>query len=136
MANDINTVTIIGRLTADAELRTTTNGSEVCNFSIAVNRKYKDVESVSFFSCVLWGKPAVALVQYLTKGKRIGVMGRLEQSRWQGQDGKTQSRVSIVGNQVQFLDSKKGDTNGPVPDDDPEPAGPFPEASGDDGIPF
>lgn len=112
MSNDINRVTMIGRLTRDAELKSTQSGTALCNFSIANNEKYGDKENVSYFEAVMWGKGAEALTQYLTKGKKIAVEGRLQQSRWQDKDGGNRSKVVIKVDQVQFLDVKKSEASG------------------------
>jgi single-strand DNA-binding protein len=108
---DLNFVTIIGRLTRDAELKYTSGGTAVCKFSIAVNRRRKagDVwtDEASFFDVVLWGKPGEALNQYLGKGKQVGIDGELRQERWE-KDGQNRSRVEIVANSVQLLGGKDG----------------------------
>ena len=70
MSNDLNRVIIIGRLTADAILKSTQSGTALCNFSIANNRKFGEKESTNFFECTMWGKGAEALTQYLLKGKK------------------------------------------------------------------
>jgi len=111
MSNDLNRVIIIGRLTRDAELKSTQSGTALCNLSIANNEKYGDKENVSYFEAVMWGKGAEALTQYLTKGKKIAVEGRLQQSRWDDKDGGKRSKVVIKVEQVQFLDVKKSDDN-------------------------
>lgn len=103
---DINRVSLIGRLTRDAELKYTQGGLAISNFSIAVNRRSKSgdewVEVVSYFDINLYGKPAESLKQYLTKGKQIAVDGELRQDRWE-KDGQNHSRVVIVANNVQLL---------------------------------
>jgi single-strand DNA-binding protein len=107
MATDMNSVTLIGRLTRDAELKYTVNGIAVCKFSIAVNRKKKNgdewVDEASFFDIVLWGRQGEALNQYLQKGKQIGVAGELRQERWKQQDGQKRSRIEVVANNIQLL---------------------------------
>lgn len=103
---DVNHVTIIGRLTRDAELRYTPSGQAVCKFSIAVNRRKKSgdqwVDEASFFDVTAWGKTGEALNQYLVKGKQIAVEGELRQNRWE-QDGQNRSKVEIMANNVQLL---------------------------------
>ena len=106
MATDLNRVTLIGRLTRDAELKYTASGQAVCKFSIAVNRSRKNgdqwVEEANFFDIVLWGRQGEAINQHLLKGKMVGIDGELRQDRWQ-QDGQNRSRVEIVANNVQLL---------------------------------
>jgi len=99
--NDLNSVSIVGRLTRDAELKST-GGSSVCKFSMASNR-YKD--ETNYFDVQCWGKLAESLGQYLVKGKQVAVGGELRQERWQ-QDGQTRSRVVIVAGSVQLLGGK------------------------------
>lgn len=106
MAADINSVTIVGRLTRDAELKYTNSGSAVTSMGIAVNRSRKDgdqwVEEANFFDVSLWGRRGESLNQYLQKGTRIAVTGELRQERWE-QDGQKRSRVVIHANNIQLL---------------------------------
>lgn len=106
MAEDINSVTIVGRLTRDAELKYTNSGTAVTRIGLAVNRSRKDgdqwVEEASFFDVTLWGRRGEALNQYLQRGTRIAVNGELRQERWD-QDGQTKSRVIIHANNIQLL---------------------------------
>lgn len=103
---DLNHVTLIGRLTRDAELKYTSNGFAISNFSIAVNRRRKNgeqwMEEANFFDISLYGKAAESLKQYLIKGKQIAIDGELRQDRWE-QDGQPRSRVVIAANNVQLL---------------------------------
>lgn len=120
--NDINHVTIIGRLTRDIAsderaFAYLPNGTARANVSIAVNRSRKNgdqwVDEVSYFDVTIWGKTAENLKPYLTKGKQIAVEGSLRQDRWQ-QDGQNKSRVVIVADNVQLLGgrSDNGGDNG------------------------
>lgn len=106
MAQDVNHVILIGRLTRDAEMKYTSGGMAVCRFSIAVNRRAKEgdswVDEANFFDIVVWGKTAEALNQYLVKGKQVAVKGELHQNRWE-QDGKARSKVEINAETVQLL---------------------------------
>ena len=89
------------------------NGTALCKFSIANNNDYyKDEElqkQVSFVDVTTWAKLAEQCNEYLKKGSRIIVNGRLKQDRWQDDNGGNRSKIIIVGNQVQFLDLKNGD---------------------------
>ena len=106
MANDINVVVLVGRLTRDAELRYINTGTAVTKVSLAVNRRKKSgdqwTEEANFFDVTIWGKQAETLAQYLTKGKQIGVQGELRFSKWE-QDGQPRSKVEVVANSVQLL---------------------------------
>ncbi len=115
MANDINLVTLVGRLTREAELKYTNSGLAVCKFSLAVNRRKRSGEQwtdeVSYFDVVLWGKQGEAIQQYLGKGKQIAVSGELRQNRWE-QDGQSRSKVEIVASNVQLLGGSGGNSGG------------------------
>lgn len=109
MANDLNVVALVGRLTRDSELRYSSGGMAICRFSIAVNRRKRTAdnrweEEASFFDCVLFGKSAENLNQYLERGKQVSIIGELRQNRWE-QDGQNRSRVEIAVNQLQLLSS-------------------------------
>ncbi len=115
MANDLNQVVVVGRLTRDAELRFTQTGTAISRMSIAVNRRKRSgdnqwADEVSYFDVVLWGKIAESLQSYLTKGKQIAVSGELRQNRWE-QDGQKRSKVEIVATNVQLLGGR-GDSMG------------------------
>lgn len=103
---DINQVILIGRLTRDVELKYTNTGFAIANLSLAINRRVKKDDTWqdegNFFNCVLIGKRAEALAQYLVKGKQIGIQGELRQNRWE-QDGQPRSRVEIFVNDIQLL---------------------------------
>lgn len=107
MANDLNRVILIGRLTRDAEFKMV-NNSPVANFSLAVGRTYvtngEKREESHFFDCVAWGKLAEIIKQYTKKGKQISVEGRLQQDRWE-KDGQKQSKVRIFVESMQLLGS-------------------------------
>lgn len=142
MANDINTVTLIGRLTRDPELRTLPSGMSLCQLGLAVNENYKDsstgewTERVNFFDITVWGNQGESCANYLSKGRQVCVEGRLRWESWENQEGQKRSKVAIVANRVQFL--------GGQPDRDPEPDIPIepvqqPVAQAvavDDDIPF
>ena len=104
---NLNSVIVIGRLTANAVISYTAGGTLCANFSIAVNESQKDAagnwnEYVNFFDVVLWGKQGESLKDYLTKGKQVAVAGRLHQDRWQ-KDGKNQNRIKIKAENIQLL---------------------------------
>jgi len=106
MANDTNQVVLIGRLTREAETAYANSGMAIAKFSLAVGEKYKEKEYTNYFNCVLFGKMAENLQQYLTKGKQVCVVGKLKQDRWE-KDGANRSSVSIVVNSLQFLQNGK-----------------------------
>lgn len=106
MANDTNSVVLIGRLTRDSELKFTSNGAAVSRFSLAVNRMRMNgdqrEEEVSFIDIVVWGKQAESLNPYLTKGRQVCVTGEIRQNRWE-QDGQSRSKVEINVGSLQLL---------------------------------
>ena len=110
MANDINRIFMIGRLTKDPDLRYTQGGTSVASFSIANNRSYtaqnERKEAVSYFNCIAWGKSGEVIAQHCKKGQRIGLEGRLQQRSWQDQSGQKRNTVEIVVENFQFLDAK------------------------------
>jgi single-strand DNA-binding protein len=110
MAN-YNRVILAGNLTRDPELRYTPNGTAVAKFSIAVNRKYKENEETSFFDIVYFGKPAEIIAEYMKKGRPLLVEGRLQQNRWETDDGQKRSKIEVVGENFQFLGGRDQDSS-------------------------
>jgi single-strand DNA-binding protein len=132
---DLNHVVLIGRLTRDAELKYTPNGQAVCKFSIAVNRRRKNgdqwIDEANFFDIVVWGRLGETLIQYLIKGKLVGVDGELRQDRWE-QDGQNRSKFEIVANNLQLLGgnplgANSGSSNGIMPPTPSYGQGPYQE---------
>jgi single-strand DNA-binding protein len=119
MARSLNQVTLMGNLTRDPELRQTPNGQNVTSFSLALNRAYKDAsgewqEVTDYIDIVCWGPLAERVAQYLSKGRRCLVQGRLQSRSWE-QDGQKRNKVEVLANDVTFLDSRGaggGDDNG------------------------
>lgn len=111
----MNRVVLIGRLTRDPELRTTTTGKNVVEFSIAVNKRIKPQDGspdADFFRCKAWGQTADFVANYLTKGRLCAVDGRLEQRRFQGSDGQNREIIEVVAENVQGLDRPREDAGG------------------------
>ena len=102
-------VILCGNLTRDPEMRATPNGAQVCSFGLAVNRVYKDakganVETVSFFDCVAWGKSGESISRYAKKGTGMLVCGRLEQRSWDDKaTGAKRSRVEVTVEEFNFV---------------------------------
>ena len=106
MANDINQVILIGRLTRDVELSyTPNNNTALARFGIACNeyRGQGKNEEVNYFDIVVWGKMAEVCNQFISKGKQVAISGKLRQERYQDKQGQNRSKVSIVANSVQFI---------------------------------
>jgi single-strand DNA-binding protein len=145
MARNINRVIVVGNLTRDPELRHTPSGTAVCSLRIAVNTSRKDetgqwVDKPNYFDVTVWGQQGENCAQYLSKGRPVGVDGRLEWREWEAQDGGKRQAVEIVADTVQFLGGR-GDSEGGAPEYVPAGAAAgsgadFPPAPADDDIPF
>jgi single-strand DNA-binding protein len=145
MAGDINRVTLVGRLTRDPELKHLPSGSAVLELGLAVNGRKQDasgqwVDKPNFFDVKVFGNQAEMLSQHLAKGRRIGVDGRLDWSSWESQDGGKRSKVEVIAQSVQFLDSREGggESGGSyVPAGSAQSSNAdFPPSPSDDDIPF
>ena len=111
MAASLNKVFLMGNLTRDPELRYIPSGAAVANFTVAVNRPYKNStgekkEEVSFVRVVVWGKMAEVCGEYLAKGRPVLVEGRLKSRSWEDQSGQKRSAMDVVANSVQFMGSR------------------------------
>lgn len=101
-----NTVTVIGNVTRDPELRFTPSGSAIATFGLAVNRRWQNrqtnewEEQVSFFDVVCWRELGENVTESITKGTRLIVTGRLEQRSWDTQEGEKRSKVEIIADEV------------------------------------
>jgi single-strand DNA-binding protein len=115
MAKSINQVILMGRLTRDPEMRTTTTGKSIASFSIAVDRGGQD-DQTDFFDVTAWEKLGELVNQYLSKGRRCLVQGRLRQDSWDDKEtGKKRSKVEVVATDVTFLDGPSGGDGGGAP---------------------
>ncbi len=102
-----NKVVLMGNLTRDPELRATPSGQNVCSFSLAVNRSWKNAageqqEAVDYIDCNIWGKPAEIINQYMKRGSGILVSGRLQQRSWE-QEGQKRSKIEVVVEDFNFV---------------------------------
>jgi single-strand DNA-binding protein len=148
MAN-INRVVLVGNLTKDPELRHTPSGTAVCKLRVAVNTRQKDSatgqwgDKPNYFDVTVWGNQAESCSQYLSKGRPIGVDGRLDWREWEAQDGSKRQAVEIIAESVQFLGGRGDDGgfgggggNQFVPAAAAAEAADFGPAAADDDIPF
>jgi single-strand DNA-binding protein len=144
MAN-INRVILVGNLTRDPELRHTPSGTAVCKLRVAVNTRQKDsasgqwTDKPNYFDVTVWGNQGESCAQYLSKGRPIGIDGRLDWREWEAQDGSKRQAVEIIAENVQFLGSRADSESQPQF----VPAGgeaardaDFGNAGTDDDIPF
>lgn len=110
MARSLNQVILMGNLTRDPELRQTPGGQAVCNIGLALNRSYKDQngewqEATDFIDIVAWGPLGERVAQYLHRGSRCLVQGRLQSRSWE-QEGVKRTKVEVLAGDVTFLDSR------------------------------
>ena len=109
-----NKVILMGNLTRDPELRTLPNTqTQVCDFSLAVNRRWKDAggadrDEVLFIDCAAFGKTGQTIGENLTKGRPIHIEGRLRFEQWEQEDGQKRSKIRVVVEQFRFVDRKPG----------------------------
>ena len=113
----LNKVMIIGNLGTDPEMRFTPNGNPVTSFRMATSRNYTSPEGerkqeTEWFDVVTWNRLAETCNQFLVKGKRAYVEGRLRTRNWESQDGQKRSRIEIIANRVLFLDRQATTASG------------------------
>ncbi len=125
----LNKVMLIGNLTREPEIRYTPKGSAVCDLGLAVNRRYttesgERQEEVTFLDVVLWSKQAELAGQYLHKGSPVFIEGRLQMDTWEDKaSGQKRSKIKIVCENMQFIDSKGGAARGGGGEHDEEGGG-------------
>ena len=114
MAKTINRVELLGRVGADPEMKYTASGTAVTQLRLATDRARRNGEDATdWHTVVVWDKLAEAVAQYVEKGQRIYVAGRLVQSSWEGDDGQRRYRTEVHAQEVVFLDSSRnGNGNG------------------------
>lgn len=105
----MNKCSLIGRLTKDIELSQTNNGKSVTNFTLAVNRNFKNSQGereADFISCQAWGKQAELLANYLSKGSQLGITGRIQTRNYENQNGQRVYVTEVVTEDITFVDSQ------------------------------
>jgi single-strand DNA-binding protein len=151
----LNKIMLIGNLTRDPELRVTPKGTAICQFSLAVNRKFRDEsgadrEEVTYVDIEAWSKQGETIAKYLTKGRPLFVEGRLRLDQWEDKTTKEKrSRMKVVLENFQFLGSGRADgatpgggeggearTYAPRAGSAPKPAAPATQATLDEEVPF
>ncbi len=113
-----NKVLLMGNLTRDPQLKQTPNNMSVAEIGLACNRKFKSKEGemreeVTYVDCEAWGRTAETMAKYLTKGKPVFVEGRLKLDQWQDKDGNNRSKLRVVIESFQFIDSRGGQSSTP-----------------------
>ena len=142
-ATNINRVVMTGNLTRDPELRSTPSGTSVCSLRLAVNTRRRDesgqwTDKPNYFDITVWGGQAESCAQFLSKGRPVGIDGRLEWREWDAQDGSKRQAVEVIAENVQFLggrDSGEGGGNQFVPAGAKADVD-FQSSPADDDIPF
>lgn len=106
----MNRVILIGNLTRDPELRTTGSGVSVCNFSIAVNRRFKNAQTgqqeTDYFNVIAWRQLGELCSRYLAKGRKVAVVGSIQTRSYEAKDGSKRTAFDIVADEVEFLSAK------------------------------
>ena len=136
----MNKVVIIGRTTKDIEIKATSTGTSVVEFSVAVRRNFKNANGENesdFFNCVAYSKLAETIGRYVKKGDMIGLDGRLQTRSYTNREGKKVYVTEIIAENVEFLQTKKQEGQKPsFEDDDPFKNANLVEISDDEGLPF
>lgn len=140
MAN-YNKVLLMGNLTRDVELKQTAGNQSVAEIGLAVNRRFKDRdgndrEETTFVDCEAWGRTAEVMAQYLAKGRPVFIEGRLKLDSWQDQSGNKRSKMRVVVEGFQFIDSKGGGNSGGGRGSAPQREPAATASAADDDIPF
>ncbi|MEE2973278.1 MAG: single-stranded DNA-binding protein [Planctomycetota bacterium] len=137
MAGNLNKVFLMGNLTRDVELKKTPSNMSVANVGLAVNRQYRandeTREETTFVDCEAWGRTAEVMGQYLRKGRPVFIEGRLKLDQWQDRDGNNRSKLKVVIENFQFIDSRGG---GNSTEERGMTASPPPQSVPEDEIPF
>ena len=105
----MNHVSMIGRLTKTPDIKQTTSGKNVCTFTLAVNRRYKDAQgnaTADFFSVQAWEKLAELCARYLDKGSKVFISGELRNRSYEAKDGSKRTVTEIIANEIEFLSPK------------------------------
>lgn len=105
----MNKAFLVGRLTKDPELKYTNKNTAVCNFTLAVNRRFS--EETDFIPIVAWGNTSEFCSKYFTKGRKVIVIGRIQVRSWEDDTGNKRYTTEVVAEEVDFADSKKNDNN-------------------------
>ena len=121
----MNLVVLVGRLTKDPEVKNTSTGKTFCNFTIAVQRTYKNAEGgydADFVNCVCWGNTANFISQHFAKGKKIGVKGTIQTRTFDDTNGQRRYVTEVNVDNAEFIDSaNQGDNTAPAPAPNPAP---------------
>ncbi len=136
----LNNVILMGRLTADPELKTTNSGTNYCNFTVAVNRNFADKSTgerqADFINCTAWGKTAEFVGKYFSKGKMIIVEGSLRNNNYTDSNGVKHYTYFVNAGKIRFGESKNHTEKSEQPSEIPADISDFVEVLGADEVPF
>ena len=146
----MNKAILIGNLTRDPESRTTTSGTNVCSFTLAVNRRFVDKQTgqreADFINIVTWRQTAELCARYLTKGRKVAVVGTIQSRSYDAQDGTKRYVTEVVADEVEFIGAAQGGAGEQSQYDAPAPKEPsgfsagsaagFADVADDDELPF
>ncbi len=133
----MNKAILVGRLTRDPELKTTANGTSVCTFSIAVNRRFKNSEGgydADFINCVAWRQQAEFLSKYFAKGRMVGVVGSIQTRNYDNKDGQRVYVTEVSADEIHFVDSKSSGDSAPAANNFAASNTPAPSFEANDGF--
>lgn len=106
---NLNKVVLAGRLTADVELKQTTNGVSVCQFTLAINRRYtgkEEQQTADFINCVAWRGTAEFISKYFAKGSALCICGSIQTRSWNDENGQKRYATEVVADEAMFVESK------------------------------
>lgn len=106
----MNNVILMGRLTRDPELKYSQAGKAYCRFTVAVNRDFNKDEA-DFINCLAFGKTAETIAEWLGKGRKIALNGRIQTGNYENKNGEKVNTFEVVADRFEFVDSAKSDTN-------------------------
>ena len=146
MALNLNKVVLAGRLTADVELKTTANGTSVCSFTLAVNRRFQKEgqQQADFISCTAWSKTAEFIKRYFSKGSALCIAGNIQTRNWEDNNGQKRYSTEVVVDEAFFVEGKNGtqgaeaaEGNNYIPESyNPQTEPKFEAVGGDSFLPF
>lgn len=139
--SDINNVSLTGRLTRDPELRVTAGGTQLLSFTLAFNTSVRNRqtgewdERSNFIDCTMFGKRAEALLNFLAKGQKVAIAGKLRYATWD-KDGQRHSKLDLIVDEIEFLGQRQGAAQTALAPDTPQAPMPPVVDSFDEDIPF
>lgn len=135
--NSLNNITVVGRITADPELKQVGSGVSVCSFTLAVDRSYTkkgEERETDFIPCTAWRGNADFVAKFARKGDVVGVTGELHSRKYDDKDGNKRTAYDVVANEISIFNGKKGENGGGSSYAEPEPANI--DVASDDDLPF